>query len=105
MDRNSKISGEGPENCSLKKEKTMLEFKIDPKNKTIDLKVDLKGEASPIEIKVTKYEFLHKEGKDFLKIGDVQTSREWINTVLENFVNNSEFEIPGSFSNIVDIIN
>ena len=60
----------------------MLKLDINSDDKTIDLKVLLKGEASPIDIHIGHYEVLTGE-EHGIKISNIHTSREWMTLLIQ----------------------
>ena len=73
---------------------TMTSLKIDSKNKTIHLELDLDGEASPIQVEVRQYQLLQEDGKMFLRVDSIETSRRWINVLLAEYLVERKFEVP-----------
>ncbi|HIJ95530.1 MAG TPA: hypothetical protein HPP94_07310 [Desulfuromonadales bacterium] len=60
----------------------MLKLDINSEDKTIDLTVLLKGEASPIDIHIGHYEVLTDEVQG-IKISNIHTSREWMTELIQ----------------------
>ncbi len=59
----------------------MLKLDINSKDKTIDLEVLLRGEASPLQIHIGHYEI--KTGEESgVKISRIHTSREWMTDLI-----------------------
>lgn len=61
----------------------MTTLSIDSKSSTINLKLDLKGEPTPVEITVRDYTVVEENGRVFLEFTTVDVSREWINALLQ----------------------
>jgi hypothetical protein len=61
---------------------TLTELEIDAKNHTLALALELKGETQPIQIRIKHYELVERENETFLELGEIETSREWVNTLL-----------------------
>jgi hypothetical protein len=68
-------------NIKMERYGQMLKLDINSKDKTIDLEVLLRGEASPLHIHIGHYEI--KSGEESgVKISKIQTSREWITDLI-----------------------
>lgn len=91
-------------NLKMKRYGEMMDFQIDSENKRILLKVSLKGEPEPLIVTVNKYEIMKVDGKDFLIIRNVTTSKEWMNLIAEDFMKDKEVELPDKFSRIIKMI-
>ncbi len=79
----------------------MLNFQLDTENRNIDFEIMLKGESDPIKLSLSKYEFIQKNDKPYIKFQDIKTSREWLDIVLKQYVlpkyaPENEFELPQS---------
>jgi hypothetical protein len=66
---------------------SLTELKIDSQNKSLFLIVELKGESEPLEIRVPRYELIQHGDETFLELGEIITSREWLNLLLRDHVN------------------
>ncbi|HHD80024.1 MAG TPA: hypothetical protein ENK99_00200 [Campylobacterales bacterium] len=64
----------------------------------------LRGEQSVLEAKVHKYSIEEKDEKYFLVLHDVETSRAWINLVIEDYLNKEEFELPEKYVSIIKAV-
>jgi hypothetical protein len=91
-------------NLKIKEYGEMLKLNLDSANKTIDLELMLLGEKEPLEVNVGNYEIIHKDGKEYLSAKNITTSREWINIVAKNFLENQEIEIPKNIADTLKII-
>jgi len=74
----------------------MTTIKIDSSTKSIHVELDLKGEPSLLQIDVKSYELSSGAGETFIEIGEIETSREWINILLGDFIKpeNKRFNVP-----------
>lgn len=91
-------------NKKIKRIGIMLNLKVDPKNKSIDFSVLLVGEETPLEVKVESYEMIERDGKSFMKVGVVDTSKTWLNIVLDEFVEGQEVELSAKTARLLKII-
>jgi hypothetical protein len=85
----------------LEKYGKMHNFKIDSKNKKINLNITLKGEKEPLEINIDKYEIINKNSSDYFKISEISTTKKWMNILAEDFIKEKEIIIPKKYSYIL----
>ena len=71
----------------------MTTLSLDSKARTIQLKLELKGEPVPVEILLRDYRVVEAGGTTFLEFGAVETSREWMNVLLQEHLPQPRFEI------------
>ncbi len=72
----------------------MTELSIDTKKKTVRLRLELLGEAEPVEVQITKYSLKNKGEEARLVIEDATASREWLAVALREFVVGQSFPVP-----------
>lgn len=72
----------------------MTELSIDTKKRSIHVRLDLEGEAEPIEINVNKYDLTRRGARTAITVLDASTSRKWLTEVLRQFVIGNSFVIP-----------
>jgi hypothetical protein len=73
---------------------SMTHLHIDPSARTIQLELQLKGEATPIRVELGDYTLTQREGKTWLRVGRVETSREWLTVLGREWLVNREIELP-----------
>jgi hypothetical protein len=85
-------------NQTQKRYGNMTTIQIDSTAKTIHIELELKGEASPVQLNVKSYELSTDAGETFIEIGEIQTSREWINHLIDDFLPPEKkcFKIPNA---------
>jgi hypothetical protein len=91
-------------NLKIKEVGEMLKLNLDSENKTIELELMLKGEKEPLYVKVGKYEISQEGEKYYLVAKDINTSREWINVVASNYLENQKFEIPQKIAQTLKVL-
>lgn len=91
-------------NLKIKEFGEMLNLKLDSQNKTISLELMLLGEKEPLNVEVGSYEISEEDGRFYLIAKDIKTSREWINIVAKNYLENQKFEIPENIAKTIKII-
>ena len=62
----------------------LTELEIDAENKTLALTLELKGESQPLQIRIKHYELVDRGDETYLELGEIETSREWVNTLLRD---------------------
>jgi len=60
----------------------MTKLEIDSENKTINLDLQLKGEAETIRVTISNYKLVENGTCTFIEVDDITASREWINALL-----------------------
>ena len=69
-------------------------LRIDSTAKTICIEAELKGESTPVRIKVTDYEIKQEGNRYVARVKSVSTSREWLTTLAMKHLRNVPFELP-----------
>jgi hypothetical protein len=85
-------------NQTQKRYGNMTTIQIDSTAKTIHIELELKGEASPVQMDVKSYELSTNAGETFIELGEIQTSREWINHLIDDFLPPEKkcFKVPSA---------
>ena len=73
---------------------TMTNLQIDSTNKRATLDLELKGETQPLRVTINCYELTSVGDKSFIEIKELNTSREWINSLAGGFLKGRKFEVP-----------
>ena len=81
-------------NVLLKPYGTMTNLQIDSKNKTITCELDLKGEATPLKINYLNYQLVEEGGVTFFEITKMDTSKEWITALCDEYLKYRRFKLP-----------
>lgn len=82
----------------------MTEFSIDTKKKTLRLRLELLGEAEPVEVQITKYALKGRGDETRLTIEEATASREWLAVALREFVVGQSFPIPAKASVLLKLL-
>ena len=82
----------------------MTELSIDTKKRRILVRLELIGEAEPIEIEIVKYNLKTKENATKLTIEEATASRQWLAAVLEEFVVGETISIPKKAAAILKLL-
>ena len=76
----------------------MTNITIDSQKKRISVELDLKGESTPLKADIQNYTLSSQGGKTYIDLGNIVTSREWINLVFAEYMTaeKRKFEVPGA---------
>jgi hypothetical protein len=80
-------------NRKLSKFGELSHLDLDSNKEAIELELLLKGETTPLQIRIKGYTIEEIEGQHYLTVEEVQTSRVWINALVESYVNDKKFKI------------
>lgn len=73
---------------------TIVDVALDSSQKSIELKVLLKGEAEPVSLRVGRYEIIEESGRHLIVAREISASREWIDTAVKQYIQGRPFELP-----------
>lgn len=73
---------------------TMTSLNINSAEKSIHVSLDLKGEDSPLDISLLDYQIVKDGGDTIFRIGSIETSREWINQLIQSYLPENKKSIP-----------
>jgi hypothetical protein len=73
---------------------------VDTRAARIVAKVQMRGEREIIAVTIDRYELIEDNGKLFLKIIKLTTTREWITRLLNRLLDGRRFELPASVGRI-----
>jgi hypothetical protein len=82
----------------------MFNFSIDSHNKSIHADLLLKGEVEPIKFVVLEYEIQRGEEGSFILVKKATASREWIDTLIQDFVIGKKFPVPARYAGILGLV-
>lgn len=82
----------------------MLKLDLDSKKKRLSAELMLEGEAEPLYITVERYELFEENDVHYLRIQEVSTSRIWLNTLAEQYLEGRRFEIPSKYAHLLRIV-
>ena len=72
----------------------VTDLRLDSATRSIHLEVELKGEASPVRIEITDYDFSNEGGRCFVTAKGFKSSREWLTALGQDRLINRRFELP-----------
>jgi hypothetical protein len=82
----------------------MTELSIDTKKRCVLLRLELIGEAEPIEIEIVRYNLKTKEGVTKLTIEEATASRPWLASALQEFVVGETLSVPKKAAAILKLL-
>lgn len=90
-------------NQTLNRYGQMTQINIDSQNRRIDIQLELRGEATPIQVGVKSYELGSEAGESFISLGEIETSREWINQLISDYLptEKKRFKVPGALKMVL----
>jgi hypothetical protein len=74
------------------------ELNIDKKNKAIFLKLQLKGEPAPVELRIENYDILNSDDATKFVVRKASSDREWLDALLRDFVVGRENPVPAEYA-------
>jgi hypothetical protein len=85
-------------NQLIKSYGTVLAFKIDSKDRSFLIEMMMKGEKLPIVVDIRSYEFIKHADYTSVIMYEMKTNREWMQTLMDMFILNKEFELPAKLN-------
>jgi hypothetical protein len=82
----------------------MTELSIDTKKRTIHMRLELLGEAEPIEIHIQEYRLKRAGEATMLTVVNVTASRQWLTEALRQFVVGRSFTIPPGAGAVLSLL-
>ena len=76
----------------------MTHINIDSQKRSLDMELDLKGEAAPLQINIKNYRLIDESGETYIELSDITTSREWINALLRDYpdLEKRHYKVPAA---------
>jgi len=79
----------------------LRKLEIDSRQKRLALEVALKGETSPVSIRVEKYEIVQRNGDTHIILRQATASREWITAAIEEHLLGREVKLPAAAASVL----
>lgn len=80
---------------------TMTKLHIDSTHHRADLELDLKGETQPLHVIIGRYALTNADGKSFIEIQEISTSREWLTLLAQQMIKGKKFEVPELIASVL----
>jgi hypothetical protein len=85
----------------------LIDFAINSKDKTIFIKVSLKGENEVLNIAFSNYSIVTEHKNTYFQFDSIWTSREWMNILfdkkLSDIFEENKIQIPGYIATPINI--
>jgi len=93
-------------NQHLHKYGKMLDLKLNTTERCLSVSFHLKGEPAPIDINIREYALVTSEGRTMVEIDGrkIETSREWLTTLLQEQLGRRTFPIPDSLARFIPLL-
>jgi len=91
-------------NMKIEKFGHVSKLELDSTLKTMFLEVALRGEVELLEIQVEKYSIEEENNKFYLQIHELKTSREWLNIVILEYLENQKIELPSQHIKLIKAV-
>jgi hypothetical protein len=82
----------------------VTELSIDTKKKKVRVRLELVGEAQPIDIEVMRYKLKTSGEQAYLTIEEATASREWLSVALGEFVIGRSLPIPNQAGALLKLL-
>jgi hypothetical protein len=74
---------------------------VDSSNRSIEMDILLKGESVSIILRTAQYEIISENGESLFIPHDVSASREWIDSLAKEHIQDLPFRIPAALAKIL----
>ena len=77
------------------------DLRLDSRERTAEIVLELHGEREPVHVRVGRYEFSRVGEETFVTIGDVETSRAWMTELAVRNVVGRTLKIPREYAGMI----
>jgi hypothetical protein len=93
-------------NIQLKRYGQVLDVKLNTREQSLQLSVELVGEPNPITVQVGKYSLTKENSELWLTIDaqTIQASRDWLTRLLQDHAGHHRLPIPRKFAWFVEFL-
>jgi len=88
-------------NTQIEKYGKLSQLSLNSKEKSLIMTLEMRGEDTPIEIKINKYIISQEGEKFFIQVQDIQISRLWLFTIAKDYLEYKKFKIPNKYTKII----
>ena len=79
----------------------MTKPQIDFDTRRAIVEFELKGETQPLLITISRYELTVADGKTFIEMHELTTSREWLTLLGQRLLKGRKFELPEAVASVL----
>jgi hypothetical protein len=72
----------------------IVELNINTNINKISAVISLLGEEQDVNINIQFYELIEENGRNFIKLKGIETSKEWLTIVANKFLGDKKLQIP-----------
>lgn len=91
-------------NTAIKEYGRMLNLRLDPTQKRLELELDLAGETSPIRLTIGRYQIVREAGGAYVVVDEVNCSRPWITTLAANVLAGRRLPIDPALAGLLEVL-
>lgn len=88
-------------NDKLKEYGEVLDCQIDTQHNKLNFRALLRGERTPVDASVDRYDIEREDGEVYVVIRSFSTSREWITLLLTKLLIGKRFAIPSKVASLL----
>ena len=77
---------------------------LDTADRSIRLRVALRGESAPVDVHVRRYELEERDGQAWITILDAGASREWLDALLHRLAIGQRLPIPAKAAGVLRLL-
>ena len=79
-------------------------LRLNSSERSADAEILLKGETSPINVRVSEYELSREGQRVFITVRRLTTSREWLTNLARRFLVGKRIELPPAAAKFVPLL-
>ena len=93
-------------NVQLARYGEILDVKLNTREQSVQLFVALKGDPSPITVKIGKYSLMKENGQLWLTVDSrsIEASKEWLTSVLQDQAGRQRLPVPQKYAWLVEFL-
>jgi hypothetical protein len=77
------------------------ELRINTANHAAEIVLELRGEDVPLHVRIDRYETFEQEGRTFVVVHAISTSREWVTALAARRLVGRPFPLPRELSGVL----
>ena len=77
------------------------ELRINTANNAAEIVLELRGEDVPLRVRIDRYETFEQDGRTFVVVHAISTSREWVTALAARRLIGRPFPLPGEFAGVL----
>lgn len=77
------------------------DLRINTADNAAEIVLELRGEDVPLRVRIDRYETFEQDGRMFVVIHAISTSREWMSVLAARRLVGRPFPLPGEFAGVL----